>query len=85
MDFMGKGIEFYIGIFVALLVLPIFLQLVDTAVVTFNTTLVAINVSYLTLGNALITIVRLAPYGLVVAVIAGVVLWIKSSMGKKGF
>lgn len=85
MDFLSKGIEFYLALFLGLVLIPVFMTLGEQAVVAFNATIVGISVSYLTLGNTLITVVRLAPYGIVVAIIGAVVLWVKGGMGKKGF
>jgi len=85
MDFLNKGIEFYLALFIGLTLIPVFLQLSETAVIAFNATLVGINASYLTVGNTLITVVRLAPYGIIVAVVGYVVVWVKSSMSKEGF
>lgn len=85
MNFLNKGIMFYLALFIGLTLLPVFLELADDAVVAFNTTIVAISSDYLTIGNTLITVVRLAPYGVLVTVVAFIVIWVRGSMKKKGF
>lgn len=85
MDFLNKGITFYLALFIGLTLLPVFLDLADDAVIAFNTTIVAVSSDYLTIGNTLITVVRLAPYGVLVAVVAVIMAWVKSSLSKKGF
>lgn len=85
MDFLNKGINFYLALFLGLTLIPVFMTLGEQAALAFNASLVALNVAYLTLGNTIVTVVRLAPYGIVVAIIGAVVIWIKGGMGKKGF
>lgn len=85
MDFLSKGVDFYLALFLGLTLIPVFMTLGEQAAVAFNATLVGISVSYLALGNTIITVVRLAPYAIVVAIIGAVVLWVKGGMGKKGF